>query len=141
MPSSTRDLMSDHTPIIFFDSECNLCNGFVDLVLRIDRQEIFKFAPLQGQTAKQFLPTLPINREEWSVFYLEGENLYSQSDAAIAVAARLGGVWSLLAIGGLLPIELRDPGYRLLASNRYRWFGRSSSCRISSDAEKSRFLV
>ena len=46
-------------PIIFFDGVCGMCNRFVDLMLRADRKAIFRFAPLQGQTAQQLLPPLP----------------------------------------------------------------------------------
>jgi predicted DCC family thiol-disulfide oxidoreductase YuxK len=130
----------DQTAIIFFDGECNLCNGFVNLLLKIDRQEIFKFAPLQGRTADRLLPSLSNDRSQWSIFYLERENLYSQSDAVIKIAERLGGFWSLLTIGRLLPPKIRDRAYRSIASNRYLWFGRLDACRLPKDAEKARFL-
>lgn len=130
----------ENLPIIFFDGECNLCNGFVDLLLQVDRDGIFRLAPLQGKTATQLLPPLPTEREAWSIFYLEGQQLYSQSDAVLQIAKRLGGVWSILGLGEPLPTTVRDHLYRLVASNRYHWFGQRSTCRIPAKQEQDRFL-
>jgi predicted DCC family thiol-disulfide oxidoreductase YuxK len=130
----------EHLPIIFFDGECNLCNGFVDLLLQIDRDAIFYLTPLQGKTAATLLPPLPVDREAWSIFYLDEQQLYSQSDAAIQIAKRLGGLWMLLSFTQLFPIPFRNHLYRIIASNRYRWFGQRPTCRIPSNQEQNRFL-
>ena len=45
-----------HEPIIFFDGVCGMCNVFVNLILRVDRKQTFRFAPLQGATALAMLP-------------------------------------------------------------------------------------
>jgi predicted DCC family thiol-disulfide oxidoreductase YuxK len=135
-----RDIVTDRAAIIFFDGECNLCNGFVNLLLDIDRHQLFKFAPLQGETAARLLPPLSSDRSQWSIFYLEGDNLYSQSDAAIEIAQSLGGFWSLLTIGRLVPPTIRDRAYRSIASNRYLWFGRLDTCRLPNPADRDRFL-
>lgn len=156
-------------PIIFFDGDCAMCNGFVDLLLQIDSKGLFYLSPLQGETAKTYLPPLPHNREEWSIFYLETANrekayletaylatdsetaqlptqlpespsLYSQSDAVIHICRKLGGIWSLAALGSGIPTFVRDAVYRMVARNRYRLFGQRSTCRMPSEAERSRFL-
>ena len=41
--------------IIFFDGVCNLCNQFVDFVLKADKNKQIKIASLQGETAKKTL--------------------------------------------------------------------------------------
>ena len=38
--------------IIFFDGYCGLCNGFVDFILKFDKNAVFKFSPLQSEFAK-----------------------------------------------------------------------------------------
>lgn len=146
MQSSTKSIaITDQNPvkdlpIIFFDGECNLCNGFVDLILQIDRDSIFHLTPLQGKTAAQLLPPLPNDREAWSIFYLDEHQFYSQSDAAIQIAKRLGGLWAILGIGEFLPSTARDHLYRIVASNRYRWFGQRPTCRVPTEPEQARFL-
>ncbi len=45
----------DNTAIVFFDGECALCDGFVTWIYTRDKKGLFKFAPLQGETAKDLL--------------------------------------------------------------------------------------
>ncbi|NET50499.1 MAG: DUF393 domain-containing protein [Merismopedia sp. SIO2A8] len=127
-------------PIIFFDGECVLCNGFVDWLLQIDRGGIFALAPLQGETARACLPPLPHNPAEWSIYYQDASGLYSQSDAVLQICRRLGGGWELLSLGTFMPRMIRDRLYRLVADHRYNLLGRRSTCRMPSPSEKERFL-
>lgn len=127
-------------PIVFFDGECVMCNSFVDILLKIDPVGTILIAPLQGQTAKKYLPPLPIDREAWSIYYQDKHDLYDQSDAFIQVCKRLGGIWSAFAVISLIPRPIRDRIYRLIARNRYQLFGRQSTCRMPSESELERFL-
>ncbi len=135
--SRTRPL--EH-PIIFFDGVCAMCNRFVDLILRADGREVFRFAPLQGETARALLPPLGGDPREWSMVYLDERGIHDQSDASLEVYRRLGGAWWLLGLLRFVPRFIRNPAYRLVARNRYRWFGRRDSCRLPSAEEKARFL-
>ena len=130
-------------PIVFFDGECILCNGILDMMLAIDTQAKLRVAPLQGDTAKAMLPPLPQDPEEWSIYYLDEldeTGLYYQSEAVIQILRRLGGVWSLLAVGGTIPLPIRDAVYRFVANNRYRWLGKRDQCRLPTEEERDRFL-
>ena len=42
--------------ILFYDGHCGLCHSAVKFVLKHDRRALFRFAPLQGELAKQHLP-------------------------------------------------------------------------------------
>lgn len=123
--------------ILFFDGECNLCNGFVDFMLRHQTKVQQKFAPLQGHTAKSLIPAL--SQKMGSVVYLRDDKVYEDSEAAILAVADLGGIWSGISALLWLPRSLRDAIYRLVASRRYAWFGRRS-CRIPTAEEQSHFL-
>ena len=158
--SSTELIEKVDRPIIFFDGDCVMCNSFVDLLLQMDSKGLFYLSPLQGETARYYLPPLPHNREEWSIYYLEtaqsstlnaelcrdstalhtSPRLYSQSDAVIQICRHLGGIWSLATLGNGIPSFIRDAVYRMVARNRYRLFGQRSTCRMPTDAERSRFL-
>ena len=127
-------------PIIFFDGVCAMCNRFVDLILRADRRDVFRFAPLQGETARELLSPLADDPREWSMIYLDERGVHEESDASLEVYRRLGGVWWLASLLRLVPRFIRTPAYRLVARNRYRWFGRRDSCRVPSAEEKARFL-
>lgn len=127
-------------PIIFFDGVCGMCNAFVDLALRVDRDEKFLFAPLQGTTARELLPPLSGDPREWSMLYLDEQGVHDQSDASLQVYRRLGGIWWLLSLARHIPRAIRNPAYRVIARNRYRWFGRKDQCRIPRAEERARFL-
>lgn len=127
-------------PIVFFDGECIMCNQFVDILLNIDRLGTIMIAPLQGETAAKLLPTLPNNREEWSIFYIDRGQIVDQSDAFLNICLRLGGIWSILSWLKIIPRSIRNYIYRVIARNRYRLFGKRSTCRIPNEQEKSRFL-
>ncbi len=127
-------------PIIFFDGVCGMCNGFVDLILSVDAKHVFRFAPFQGETAKRLLPPLSEDSQEWSMLYLDERGIHDQSDASLEVYRRLGGGWWFLSLLCFVPRRIRNPVYRVIARNRYRWFRRRDSCRIPSAEEKDRFL-
>lgn len=127
-------------PIIFFDGVCGMCNAFVSLVLRADRRGTFLFAPLQGTTARELLPPLAEDAREWSMIYVDEAGVHDQSDASLEVYRRLGGPWRLLALARAVPRFIRNPVYRIIARNRYRWFGKRDACRIPTAAERARFL-
>ena len=135
MPDAAPD-----RPIIFFDGVCAMCNSFVNLILRVDRRKEFLFAPLQGETARRLLPPQSDDPREWSMIYLDERGLFNQSDASLQVYRRLGGLWWPLSLLRFIPRFLRNPLYRIIARNRYRWFGKEEACRIPSPAEKERFL-
>lgn len=127
-------------PIIFFDGVCGLCNRWVDMIIRADVRGIFHFAPLQGETARKLLPAPPEDPLTWSVLYLDERGLHEHSDASLEVYRRLGGLGWLLSLVRFVPRSIRNPCYRLLAQNRYRWFGRREACRLPTKEERARFL-
>jgi len=127
-------------PIIFFDGVCGICNKFVDIILKADKNEIFFFAPIQGETAKRILQPLPSKVSDWSMIYVDENGIYQQSDASLQICRRMGGSWKILGYLLLIPRIIRNPVYRLIAKNRYKLFGKRDSCRLPGENEKERFL-
>ena len=126
---------------MFFDGHCNLCNNSVDFVIKRDKKRAFRFAPLQGETAKTVLGDLNIDLEHPDSFVLsKGDKIYFRSKAALMVAKGLGFPWSLMSVFLVLPSFIRDAVYNLIARNRYKWFGRKETCRLPSPEERSLFL-
>ena len=127
-------------PVVFFDGVCGLCNRFVDLVLRADRKATFRFAPLQGETARLVLPEPTADPLAWSVVYWDEAGLHRESDASLRIYRRLGGLYWPLGLALFVPRVLRDPVYRWVARNRYRWFGKRDTCRVPTPEQRDRFL-
>ncbi|WP_035560577.1 thiol-disulfide oxidoreductase DCC family protein [Hymenobacter sp. IS2118] len=138
--------MSSTAPdTIFFDGVCNLCNGFVQFVIRHDPTCRFRFAALQSEAgqrllAAQGLASAALAAAPESVLLLSGGRLYSHSTAVLRIARALGGAWRLAGLGWVLPRPWRDALYRVVARNRYRWFGRQESCWLPTPELKARFL-
>jgi len=133
--------MSTTTTILFFDGHCNLCNNSVDFVITRDKKRVFRFAPLQGETAKDVLGDVNIDLEHPDSFVLSKDNeVYFRSTAALMVARQLGFPWSLMSVFLVVPPFIRDAVYNLIARNRYKWFGRKETCRLPSPEERSLFL-
>ncbi|TVQ77744.1 MAG: DUF393 domain-containing protein [Bradymonadales bacterium] len=128
--------------ILFFDGYCNLCNTWVDFLMRRDRRAQIHFASLQGETAKKHLPEFAgaVGRDPDSVLYLREGRVYNQSDAILYALRDLGGFWRIFALAFVLPGFLRNPFYRLVAKNRFHLFGRRESCRIPTADERERLL-
>jgi predicted DCC family thiol-disulfide oxidoreductase YuxK len=124
--------------ILFFDGVCVMCNGLVDFTLKHDKKARINFAPLQGSTAHALVPeyTESLN----TVVFIAGDKIFTESDAIIRVFCELGGIFCLAKIFVLVPKFFRDPLYRFVAKNRYRWFGKHESCRLPSPSERKRLL-
>jgi predicted DCC family thiol-disulfide oxidoreductase YuxK len=127
--------------IILFDGICNLCNSFVQFVIRHDPERKFRFGSLQSATGKALLEQFePEQGRPDSVVLLAEGKVYRQSAAALKIFRELGGPWSLLYGFMVIPPFIRDAVYRLIAQNRYRMFGKSAECMIPSAELRDRFL-
>lgn len=129
-----------YNPIIFFDGVCGLCNSFVNIIYNSDRERLFRYSPLQGETARKYLKELPEHPEEWSIVYVDELGIYRESDATLRILNRLGGSWGFLSYFRIIPKNIRDYLYRIVAKHRYRIFGKYDSCRIPNEEEKGLFL-
>lgn len=123
--------------ILFFDGTCAMCNGLVNFVLRHDKKGLFKFAPLQGQTATKYL-SRDLRSDLNTAVLLDENGIHTQSDAIINVLIPLGSIFRLAAIAKAFPKRFRDFIYGFIAKNRYRWFGQTESCALISKQDRAR---
>ena len=128
------------SPIVFFDGRCNLCNQAVDFLIRHDHARQFKFAPLDGQTARELLPSELIGDQPDSVVLYKDASFVMESEAALRTLILLGGSFRLFAIAFVIPKSMRDFVYRCVARYRTTWFGRRETCRLPTAAERAQFL-
>ena len=133
--------MSRGDAVIVFDGVCALCSCWVRFLLRFDRQQRYRFAAMQGGQGRALLQAHGLDPEDPLSFLLvEAGRAYTDSDAIIRVLAGLGGVWNVAGLARVIPRRWRDHGYRRLARNRYRWFGRHDTCYLPTAQERARFL-
>lgn len=128
-------------PVVLFDGVCNLCNGSVQFILKRDPQGRFRFASLQSEPGRRLMTEHGLDPDALSsVVVVEEGRVWKESSAALRIARHLPGAWKLLGIFTLVPRPLRDAAYRLIARNRYRWFGKMETCWLPTPELKGRFL-
>jgi predicted DCC family thiol-disulfide oxidoreductase YuxK len=133
--------METANPIVLFDGVCNLCSGSVQLILRHDPAGRFRFASLQSPAGQELLARFGIDPGAMdSVILVEGDRWFKESDAALRVARGMIGPWRMLWALRVIPRPLRDGLYRLIARNRYRWFGKQETCWLPTPELRERFL-
>ena len=132
---------SNQHPILLFDGVCNLCNGFVQFIIKRDPKGSFRFTALQSDAGQQLLTSHQQEKSDLStVILIDNGQVYTHSDVALNVAKRLGGLWTLFLVFSIIPRSIRDRIYNWIARNRYRWFGEKEQCMIPTPDIKARFL-
>ena len=128
-------------PVLLFDGVCNLCNSSVQFIINRDDQQIFRFAPLQSDTAKNLLSKYDLEKQDLaSIILVENTTYYVKSTAALRIARRLSALWPLLYVFIIIPVSIRDYFYDIVARNRYVWFGKKEECMIPNKENEKRFL-
>ncbi|MBL7704659.1 MAG: DUF393 domain-containing protein [Taibaiella sp.] len=125
--------------VVLFDGVCNLCNQSVQLIIKQDKQDYFRFAALNSDYGRMMVSKYQVAAD--SIVLIENEQAYTQSDAALRIARRLKGLYPLLYAAIIIPKFIRDRVYRLIARNRYRWFGKRQSCWMPSAQLSKKFLA
>jgi predicted DCC family thiol-disulfide oxidoreductase YuxK len=127
--------------LVMFDGVCNLCNGFVQFVIRRDPSDRFRFASLQSNFAQEQLRSYGLKPDAlYSVIIIDNSKVYQRSDAVLRVAGYLPGLWPLMKAFRIVPRFIRDGVYKMIAASRYRWFGRQNICMIPDPSLRARFL-
>ena len=127
--------------IIIFDGVCNFCNASVNFIMDRDSKKIFKFTANQNEAGQKILSEANIPTEDvGTLYYLENGNLYKESAAVLRIARQLKFPWNLGYAFIIVPPFIRNAVYRLIARNRYNWFGKKESCRLPSPEEAARFI-
>ena len=115
--------------IILFDAHCVLCSANARFVLRFDRKRRFRLAAMQGDVGAELFRRNGLDpADPESILVVDGDRVWRDSDAVIAIYAGLGWPWRAAVAVRLVPRGLRDPVYRWVARNRYRMFGRRETC-------------
>jgi predicted DCC family thiol-disulfide oxidoreductase YuxK len=133
-------------PVLLFDGECGFCSSSVQFVLHRDRAphrraQPLRFAPLQGRHGQSILSRHPELAHVDSLVWVEEDRLLVKSDAALRVAAYLGGAWAVgSAVGRMVPRPWRDRVYDLIARHRHQLVGETGGCAVPTEGERGRFL-
>lgn len=126
-------------PVLLFDGVCNLCNAVVQFVLTHDPHGRVHFASQQSTFGQRTIQNCGLSGIE-GVVLLEGERVYTHSDAALRLLSYLPAPLRWLSHLRVIPKGLREIVYRFIARNRYRLFGKREVCMMPRPEWKARFL-
>jgi len=139
--------MPSSNPIILYDGVCGLCNRLVQFLLKHDTDGRLHFASLQSDFAEKVLGRHGIDPKDLDTVHVvenydqPNERVLQRSDAILRAGRELGGVWGASSsIAKVVPRAVRDLVYRLVATNRYRVFGKYDTCMLPDPSQRSRFL-
>ncbi len=128
-------------PLLLYDGECGLCDRTVRFIIRHDAKAKVKFAALQSEFGRKLLIEKGFDPDyrEGVLLFDEGK-LYQSSDAALRTARHLNRPWRWLAAGRFVPRFIRQPVYKTIARNRFRFFGKVDACELPAPGERERFI-
>lgn len=133
---------ADDHPVIVFDGECIFCSGWVNFVLRHDRQGRYRFLTAQSPLGAALYRHYGLDSRNYETNILIEDGLaYLKSEGSLRMAAGLGFPWTLARVLRVIPRALRDPLYEIVASNRYRIAGRRNTCFVPTPQHRARFLA
>ena len=132
--------------LVLYDGVCGLCDRLLQFLLMHDRRRVFTFASLQSAPGRAMVERFGGNPDELTSFYVVAgyrasrARMFSRSSAALFVAGQLGWPWKIAVVLRVLPVEVRDWLYNLVARHRYRVFGRYEQCLAPRAEFRGRFV-
>lgn len=133
----------DHSashPVIFYDGECGFCQSSVQFVLKRDINQRFRYAALQSDYAKKYLPEDIFENPDFDTIYLlENSRLYDKSEAALRIIEGLPGPIRFMSAFRIIPKFLRDTVYMIISKNRKR-LQKNDNCLIPTPETHKLFL-
>lgn len=132
-------------PVLLFDGVCNLCSRTVQFILDHERAPTMRFCSLQSEAGRALLAQhgmlhVVAQADPDTMVFIEDGRAHDRSTGALRVAAHLKAPWRWGRVALVLPRFVRDLGYRFVARNRYRWFGKTDSCLVRTKELEARFL-
>jgi predicted DCC family thiol-disulfide oxidoreductase YuxK len=144
-PGWIRPRATEGSSTIFYDGACGLCHRAVRFVLAEDRDgDAFRFAPLDSETFRASVPESIRPRLPDSIVLRDPDGaLHVKADAVLAIGARLGGLWRVLAtVVRIVPSTLLDAAYDVVARVRWRMFAQpKTACPLLPPHLRERFLM
>ncbi len=140
MTVSQHIAVSKKNPVIYYDAQCLLCDGFIKSLIQRDPKGVIKFCSLQDERATDIKKLHNIEDQYKTVILLDQGKWYFESDVSIQIAKYLEGSWRNLRNLQFVPKGIRNWAYTLIAKNRYSLFGKADECILPDEDVRTRFL-
>jgi len=128
-------------PVLIFDRICIFCNFWVKFIFKRDKKCRIKFAHLPP-VWPNYLMTQPygeVLKNMDSVLFLDNGILYTHMDAIKQILKTINH--PLRYVLYWIPDSIGLQVYKIIASNRYKIFGKSDVCIPVNQDMKNRFIA
>ena len=124
--------------IIVFDGVCVVCNKFYKWILKNDRNNQFMFTNIQS---KFYSDNSNIDKSKDSIIVIRNNKILYESDAINYIFKKTKTQSLLRFILSIFPRFFSNSIYRIIAKNRYNFFGKNETCFIPTEEEKKKFII
>jgi len=124
--------------IIIYDGICILCNFFIRLILKKDKDQHFKVTSLQSNFTKTHFPDV-LKVDSVAVIDKDG-NILQKSKAVLHILKQVKMLFIIRILIFILPAFISNFAYDIVAFTRYKLFGKHESCPVFKGDLKNRII-
>lgn len=131
------NLITDNDNIIVFDDNCLLCNRIVRIIIRYDKNKLFRFTSFNSK----FLENHGLSDlQKSTVLLLTNNSILKKSSAVFEIIKKLSFPLNMMIIFRVLPQSFTDYIYDFIAKHRFI-FQRENYCDFNIDNNSNRFYL
>ena len=128
--------VNDQRDFLFLDGDCGLCHRLATFIdKRLGKGKQLGYRPILHEDAQRVIQTLPPKlRDADSVYLIRNGKPYIRSAAGIRGVLYMRWYYKMwFPVLWLIPLPLRNIGYRLIAKYRHMFFKRPTECLFRVD--------
>ena len=128
--------VNDQRDFLFLDGDCGLCHRLATFIdKRLGKGKQLGYRPILDEDAQRVIQALPSKlRDADSVYLIRNGKAYIRSAAGIRCVLYMRWYYKMwFPVLWLIPLPLRNIGYRLIAKYRHKFFKRPSECLFRVD--------
>ena len=125
-----------HRDFLLLDGDCGLCHRLATFMdKRLAAGVDLGYRPIESEEAQTMIATLPQSmRDADTVYLLRNGRFYTRSAAAVRCLLYMRWYYKMwFPVLWLIPLPMRNIGYRLIAKYRHMFFKRPSECLFRLD--------
>ena len=121
---------------LLLDGDCGLCHRLATFIdKRLGKEKDLGYRPILSDDAQKMIAAFPKKQQDAdSVYLVRNGKSYIRSAAGIRCLLYMNWYYAMLfPIFWLIPLPIRDIGYRIIAKYRHKFFKRPTECLFRVD--------
>ena len=121
---------------LLLDGDCGLCHRLATFIdKRLGKEKDLGYRPIMSDDAQKMIATFPKKQQDAdSVYLIRNGKSYIRSAAGIRCLLYMKWYYAMLfPIFWIIPLPIRDIGYRIIAKYRHKFFKRPTECLFRVD--------